>query len=112
MATCLVVLGLFAYIKTKNGNCKTIPIDPNYFVNSPLGIKPIRFKIGDETTQTNIDESDRVEEQMKIAEDNPYSHKTKSGIMLKIYYKSYLTMVKPEIAPLIACTIYLYNQTV
>ena len=41
----MVVIGLFARIKTQNGKTRTIPIDPNRFVNSYLGIKPIQFKV-------------------------------------------------------------------
>ena len=80
-----------------------MPIDPNYFLNSHLAIKPLRFKLDLETEESNIAESNRLLEEMKIAEENPYTHTSKSGVNIKINYKCYLTMVKSKIAPLVAC---------
>ena len=106
VTSCLVVLGLFAKIKTKKGKWRSVPIDPNYFVNSPLGIKLLRAKIDLETEESNTILSEQLLEEMKFAEENPYSHTTKSGITLKIHYKSYLTMVKSKITLLVASTLF------
>ena len=100
----MVFLGLFAKIKTKKGKWRTVPIDPNYFLNSHLAIKPLRFKLDLETDATNELECERMLEEAKIAEANPYIHKTKSGVTLKIHNKFYMTMVKSKFAPLVACT--------
>ena len=87
-----------------------MPIDPNYFLNSHLAIKPLRFKLDLETEESNIAESNRLLEEIKIAEENPYTHTSKSGVTIKINYKCYLTMVKSKIAPLVALILALHNE--
>ena len=97
----MVFLGLFAQIKTKKGKWRTVPIDPNYFLNSYLAVKPLRFDLNLENEETNKLECERMLEEAKIAEENPYIHTSKSGATLKIHNKFYMTMVKSKIAPLV-----------
>ena len=99
----MVFLALVAKIRTKKGNWRTVPIDPNYFLNSFLAIKPLKFNLNLENDETNKIECNRMLEEVKKAEANPYIHTSKSGVTLKIHNKFYMTMVKSKIAPLVAC---------
>ena len=45
--SCLVVLALYAKVEQEDGTEKIIPIWTNNFRNSPLGVKPLRYKVSD-----------------------------------------------------------------
>ena len=89
VSSCLVVLAVVGYV---DGKC--IPIAINPFRNSHLGIKPLRNKFEFENDETNKQEGERLQDEMKYAAENPYIFESKNlNIQIKIEYQGFVTMV-------------------
>ena len=88
MATALVPLCLVA--KLKDG--RLIPVDVNQFRNSYLGVKALRLNFDKETDASNRIEKQRLDNEIKEAEENPY-HSDKLNI--DIHIVAFITMVLP-----------------
>ena len=93
MQSCLVVLAFYAKITQDDGTERIIPIWTNHFRNSRLGVKPCRLHFGVETTQSNIDEGERLKKEKEFAEANPYIHKIDETRSVAIHYLGFITMV-------------------
>ena len=73
---------------------RVIPIYVNNFMNSHLGIKPIKLEFKVETDETNKQDGEDLQAQKKYAEENPYVFESKNlNTQIKVENQGFITMV-------------------